>query len=230
MIAHQRGYAICTAPRSGSNLLCQFLTSTGLIGKPLEYFNTSARRALNDPSYPDTPSDQILQILTTGATPNGVYGVKLFMYQHSVIMPVVDWSQALPNLSYVYLERRDRLGQALSWARAIQTSQYRSTQPVVGEPRYDAALIRELRDAIDSEHTQWSIFFASRNFEPLRIAYEDLVADPQSVVDRVAQLITVRPVPKIVNARIDLAVQRDRITEEWRERFLSDESATPSSA
>jgi LPS sulfotransferase NodH len=32
-----RGYAICTSGRSGSNVLCQYLASTGLLGKPLEY-------------------------------------------------------------------------------------------------------------------------------------------------------------------------------------------------
>ena len=198
------------------------------MGKPLEYFNTLARRTLNDPGYPDAPSNQILQILTTGATPNGVYGVKLFQYQHAAVMPVVDWTQALPNLSYVYLERRDRLGQALSWARAIQTSQYRSTHPIMGEPRYDVVLIRELRDAIEQEYAQWAALFASRGIEPLRIAYEDLVADPQGIVDRVAQLVAVQPAPQIVHARIDLTVQRDRTSDAWRERFLRDESGARS--
>ena len=30
-----RGFAICTTPRSGSNLFSQFLTSTGVLGRPL---------------------------------------------------------------------------------------------------------------------------------------------------------------------------------------------------
>ncbi|MGP8122502.1 MAG: Stf0 family sulfotransferase [Xanthobacteraceae bacterium] len=34
-----RGYAICTMPRSGSNFLCQLLASSGCLGRPLEYFN-----------------------------------------------------------------------------------------------------------------------------------------------------------------------------------------------
>ena len=51
-----RGYAICTAPRSGSNFLCQLLAGTGLLGRPLEYFNGPGRRYFDDPSYPDDPA------------------------------------------------------------------------------------------------------------------------------------------------------------------------------
>jgi LPS sulfotransferase NodH len=216
---YQRGYAICTVPRSGSNLLCQFLTSTGYLGKPLEYFNTSARRILNDPAYPSSLPDQVRQILTTGATPNGVYGTKLFQYQHLAVSQSLDWTLELPCLSYVYLKRRDVLGQALSWARAIQTSQYRSTQPAFGEPRYDAELFRKLGQNIDQEYNQWDAFFRDRNIQPLQFDYEDLVTDPQRIVDLVAQKVGVTPNPQIAYEQTDLRVQRDRITDDWRERF-----------
>src|SRR3954452_15582546 len=102
-----RGYAICTSPRSGSNLLCQILSSTGVLGHPLEYFNTSGRRAYTDPAFPEHPTEQIRWILTKGATPNGVYGVKLFAFQHDQIAKHVDWTEALPRLEYIYLERND---------------------------------------------------------------------------------------------------------------------------
>jgi LPS sulfotransferase NodH len=72
-----RGYAICTQPRSGSNLMCQYLSSTGRLGYPLEYFNGPARRALGLPNFPDSPGSQIDAILRIGATQNGIYAVKL---------------------------------------------------------------------------------------------------------------------------------------------------------
>jgi LPS sulfotransferase NodH len=222
-IGLQRGYAICTAPRSGSNLLCQYLTSTELLGRPLEYFNTQGRRAIDDPAYPDAPSDQIRLILTRGATANGIYGVKLFWYQHMEVTSTLDWTLALPNLSYIYLERRDRLGQAFSWARAMQTSQYRSTQPVNGEPSYDAAAIRQRLHDVEREYAQWAAFFAHRKIMPLSLVYEDFIAEPQSAIDRVAQMLAVRISPKIVPGQIDLTIQRDAITEEWRARFLREE-------
>ena len=34
-----RGYLLCCIERTGSNLLTQALTGTGMAGRPLEYFN-----------------------------------------------------------------------------------------------------------------------------------------------------------------------------------------------
>src|SRR5262249_43741868 len=136
-----RGYAICTVPRSGSNWLGQLLASTGLLGHPLEYFNSPARRALTDPKYPDDPRLQVARVLTTGPISNGIYGVKLFVSQFREIQDGVRLTRDLPNLRFILLRRRDLLGQAISWARALQTNQYRADQPVQGERIYDGPFI-----------------------------------------------------------------------------------------
>lgn len=216
----RRGYAICTTPRSGSNLLCQYLTSTGRLGNPLEYFNAPARRALNDPCYPDEPILQVRQILTTGMTPNGVYGVKIFASQSAAVTAKLDWTRSLPRLSFIYLRRKDLLGQALSWAKALQTSQYRSTQPKQGLATYEARLVRERLDALRWEDEEWHQFFQSRCITPLEIAYEDFIIAPQQTVDTVAAFVGVRKPPRVAYDQIDLRIQRDGETEEWRARFL----------
>src|SRR5258708_7421733 len=98
-----RGYAICTAARSGSNFLDELLTSTGQLGRPMEYFNAVARRATGMPDYPDDPEAQLAAILNLGATPNGVYGVKLFAEQFDAVA-ATRWPLRLPNLRFVHLE------------------------------------------------------------------------------------------------------------------------------
>jgi LPS sulfotransferase NodH len=136
-----RGYAICTVPRSGSNWLGQLLASTGLLGNPLEYFNGVARRLLTDPLYPDDPQQQVARILTTGRSANGIYGFKLFAPQFQQIEGKVSLSRDLPNLRFILLRRQDVLRQAISWVRALQTNQYRASQPVQGGRDYDRAFI-----------------------------------------------------------------------------------------
>ena len=156
-----RGYAICTQPRSGSNLLCQYLSSTDRLGHPLEYFNGPARRALGMPDAPDDARGQIDLVLRRGATANGIYGVKLFAaQQHDRVAASVAWIRALPELRFVYLERRDLLGQALSWARATQTGVYRSSQRPAGAPAYDGALILSMLHEIVRERARWEAYFA----------------------------------------------------------------------
>lgn len=108
----QRGYAVCTLPRSGSNFFCDILSSTGVLGNPREFFNGGARRMYDDPSYPDDRFAQVERILTTGATPNGVYALKIFPELHDGVAPVLRWTAELPNLSFIRFKREDVLGQS----------------------------------------------------------------------------------------------------------------------
>jgi len=215
-----RGYAICTSPRSGSNLFGQYLSSTGVLGKPLEYFNGPGRRALGYPGYPDDPRRQIDWILSEGATPNGIYGVKIFPAQFDEVRKSIPWTQLLPNLVFVLLKRRDLLGQAISHVRAIQTQQYRSTQLAQGVPCYDGVHIHALLQVAARDYARWELFFARKDIAPITIVYEHMLADPQAAVDQVAQLFGLRGQARLSAECIDLEVQRDALTDHWRARFL----------
>ena len=57
---------------------------------------------------------------------------------------------------------------------------------------------------------------------PTLIVYEDVLADPQSAVDQVADLFGQRGRVRLASERVDLTLQRDAITEEWRVRFLAE--------
>jgi LPS sulfotransferase NodH len=217
-----RGYAICTSGRSGSNLLCQYLSSTGMLGNPLEYFNGSGRRLLGYPDYPDDPSKQIDWILTEGATPNGIYGLKIFPAQVEQIEKSIRWTELLPNLKFVLLKRHDILGQALSAVRALQTEQWRASMPARGPAQYDGAQIYERLQITARDYARWDIFFARKAVAPAIIIYEDLLADPQSAVDQVADLFGLRGRARAAGEPIDLKIQRDATTQEWRTRFLAE--------
>jgi trehalose 2-sulfotransferase len=215
-----RGYAICTSRRSGSNLLCQYLASTGVLGNPREYFNGSGRRMLESPGYPDDPTEQIKWILTEGATPNRIYGLKVFPAQADRVEQSVCWFELLPNLRFVTLKRRDVLAQAISAVRAMQTNQWRASMPSQGVAVYDGAGIYAGLAQISHDHFRWKTLFAQRGVEPLALIYEDLVKDPQISIDRIASFFDLSVGARIDAGKIDFAIQRDAVTEEWRARFI----------
>src|SRR3981081_3150808 len=99
-MVRQRGYAICTQPRSGSNLLCQYLSSTDQLGYPLEYFNGPGRRVLGLPDFPNAPKLQMEAVLRWGAPPSGFYGERLFGSQFAAFSRRVRWMDLLPNLHF----------------------------------------------------------------------------------------------------------------------------------
>jgi len=213
---------ICTTPRSGSNFLGQILASTRQLGRPLEYFNGQARRLLDHPDYPDDRNAQLAAITSLGATANGVYGVKVFPDQIDRLSGL-DWTAQLPNLRFVNLERRDLLGQAISWGRAEQTQQWRSTSARQGADRYDAGLICRQMATIAEWRARWAIYFARNEIAPLQLVYEDVVSSPQSASDAVAELVGLSDYPLVDATGVSLVVQRDAVSEAWRERFLTEE-------
>lgn len=220
-----RGYAVCTTPRSGSNLLCQYLESTGRLGRPREYFNVGGRRYWDDPAYPDDPKEQVTRILAS-ATANGVYGLKVFAHQHDWLVGKIRWTKALPNLRFVHLSRGDLLGQAISWAKALQTGQYRFGQPETGEARYNPDLIYQQLRALAIENARWEVFFARNALEPLRLTYESVVAEPQRAVDSIAQYLGLGVATRIDVAALTVKLQRDEKNTAWRERFVAERGDT----
>ena len=216
-----KGYAICTLERSGSNYLGQILSSTGHLGHPLEYFNGGGRRMFEDPSYPDDPRLQIGHVLSRGATANGVYGLKVFPRHLDRIRRHVSWSKVLPGLNFVYLSRLDVLGQAISQSRARQTLQWRSHLNEKGPPVYNAVDLSECIRSIVVGRARWEAFFAHNGLAPLRIYYEDVVGAAQDVIDAIADQMGLER-PRINLSQVDLRIQRDGLTDEWRARYVAE--------
>lgn len=211
-----RGYVICSEHRSGSTLLCRMLSLTGRLGYPDEIFRSPAfcAQVERDPAI-------LNGLIEKASTDNGIYGLKLFSQQFDITSKA-RWTQRLPNLHYIHLERDDLLGQAISLVRALQTDQYFASQTPRAEPRYDARAIARHLARIAEGQTRWRLFFARNGITPLRLRYEQLVADPQATVDRIAALVGVASPRHLDLATTGTAVQRDAISESWRERFVAE--------
>jgi LPS sulfotransferase NodH len=214
-----KGYAICTEARSGSNFLCQLLASTGNLGRPLEYFNHQGRRVFDDPHYPADPDEQLDRALTQGATSNGVYGLKILSRQFGP-MAAVKWTERLPGLQFIHLQRRDVLGQAISLVRAEQTGRFRSyAKGNDRAPSYDRQAIARMLTETAAGHARWRAYFAAKGIEALELAYEDIVQDPAGAVSKIASRLGVQHT-SVDLEKVDVKVQRDGLTDQWRERFI----------
>ena len=213
----RRGYVICGEARSGSSFLVRVLISTGELGFPFEYFSRGGcrREMLADPER------GLRDLLRHAASPNGIYGIKLFSRQLE-ITGTAGWLGRLPHLQFVHLERRDLLGQAISLLRANQTGQFVSMEPARAEPRYDRRAIAGLLGDIAADQARWRAYFARNGIEPLQLFYEDVVADPQAAASAVAERVGLGHAPAIDLGRVAPTVQRDDLSLAWRERFLDE--------
>ncbi|MDB5691064.1 MAG: Stf0 sulfotransferase [Alphaproteobacteria bacterium] len=214
--ALKAGYVICTEERSGSNLLCHHLESTGVLGRPDEVFKYAAAVARLRHAGPSGLYDR----LKPATTANGVYGFKLFS-GHFDFIAGTDWLERLPALQFVYLERRDLLGQAISLVKATQTRSFRASITPMTEPFYDRAAIAFALQRLTLAQARWKIFFATNDLRALPLTYEEICDDPMAAVRSIAERVDV-DVAGIVSSAPAMSVQRNAVSDEWRERYVQD--------
>jgi LPS sulfotransferase NodH len=147
--------------RSGTSLLCEALKATGVAGTPEEYFLPYGEADwVRDQSQHDIRS-HIAAILRRGITPNRVFGTNLMWNTHCDVQDVLHrlpefselpahaiYDRIFGNTKYVWIRRRDRVRQAVSWAKAAQTGIFSSVQARDQEarqkPEFDFTFINNL--------------------------------------------------------------------------------------
>lgn len=196
-------YLIATVPRTGSTYLSHLLWGTGCLGAPLEYLNFDA-----DSPYGFANRDAEAQralwdaALERRTSPNGVFGVKCFPVQMAALQDhnpklladVLARLMRRPGTQrIVYLERRDRAAHAASFARAALSGVWREEQEagLAQRPDYSEAALSEVDRGIEMMIAVWERTFRQLGIAPLRLAYEDVVADPGAAVAEVAAYLGV---------------------------------------
>lgn len=194
------GYIICTAPRSGSTMLCRMLAATGVAGDPQSYFHrpdpASWARGLALPE--DAPLDDILNAVRATAT-GGRFGIRLQQHSFAYLMQALAAcgtsdpariSAAFGPVRYIWLRRRDKLAQAISCLRAEQSglwhqnadgSDHERLTPT-GSGGYDAEAIAAQIKAFEQADRSWLGWFADHNITPWSLTYEDLSDNPHTAL------------------------------------------------
>lgn len=156
-VAPKSTFFICHTMRSGSTLLCDALSSTGLAGYAEEYFPersvsgevyVTSGAALKDPDtwlcdWTSTPFEQCLdRVLRCGTTQNGVFASKVrwlnmpYLGEMITALPeraglslAEQLDSLFPNFRYVWITRRDKVRQAVSLVKARQSKQWKAMSP-----------------------------------------------------------------------------------------------------
>jgi LPS sulfotransferase NodH len=219
-------YIICATARSGSNLLCELLASLEFAGRPFEHLWEPAG------SEPKPLGVRWPHILEEGRSENGVFGTKLLWHQaerlerelpQALDRPGMSVSQVLAatlaDPKYIYLTRRDRVRQAVSFARAMQTDQWRSTDTSGSEPHYDPGAITGAVRFVGEEEASWEDFFARHAIPPYRLAYEELESAPRDAIGGLLRFLGYEGLmPKSLSESRHHR-QADEVTEAWVRRY-----------
>jgi LPS sulfotransferase NodH len=235
----ERSYVICSQPRCGSSLLSDWLFRTQCLGVPHEYLHPNAhmpfiarRLGLTDADDAVDVDAYIRRIKALRTTANGVFGVKAHWDQAAPLLKAGHFARHFGQARFIYLTRRDLLGQAISLALALQTGQYRAGADRTGEPAYDFKQICKAMTFVLNQRQGWEQLFALNGLAPLRLVYEDIQDRRSETVGRVCEhlgvdaLTELPEVPEVPEPASTLTPQRDQTNRLWRERFVRDGART----
>jgi LPS sulfotransferase NodH len=247
MSAKIQSYIICGTPRSGSTLICEMLAASGVAGRPNSYFRPQdiawwaeqwGVSLVDGIETPDFDRAYLEAVRREGSAGTGVLGLRI-MYSSLVEAEGrlnrasgVDRSaaealdEAFGPVLYIHLSRQDKLGQAVSLARAEQTGLWHlradgsvlEGEDVQPEPRYDGARIAAILEELERDDAAWGEYFARHALKPMRLTYEGVTANPQKALGGILGRLGLDPAMAETLAT-PTAKMADGLSAEWVARF-----------
>jgi LPS sulfotransferase NodH len=219
----RQSYIVASSPRSGSTYFCRLLGQSGLLGTPSEVLNPGFDlKGFKNRFKASSPADYIAELIARRTAKSGVFGLKAhfenfegFLKEYPALLDV------LSPVTYIYINRRDRVAQAVSMARALQTNQWSSQAHDGKKPelRYNRELIANAMKEVELQDAGWLNWFKAKNITPFRLTYEDLLADPAGTVQRVVEHLGVQDAERDEVKVPPVEKQGDDTNQEWIERF-----------
>lgn len=235
------------------------LRATGLPRRPKEYFATLENRQIIellgdysriDDTHP-TPITQspatyakyLGKVLHEGTTPNGIFGAKVMWgyfddfisnlrdipaYQETPVPELL--VEVFPDLRYIWVTRLNKVRQAVSLWKAIQTSTWREDEqqsheshhkPPKRELHFHFEAIDHLVQQIELHELAWQHFFHRAAIKPFTVIYEDLAVNYESTALRILQFLDIDIPENLAFAKRSMRRQADALSEEWVECYYT---------
>jgi trehalose 2-sulfotransferase len=265
-------YLICSTPRTGSSMLCDALTLTGVAGRPEEYFQFRARTGFPrrpqeyfegaddpeifdilgprtrveedesryDPSRYERYDDYLAWALQEGTTSNGVFGAKVMWGYFNGFVTGLRWAvpgrqrlsvcelapSVFPELRYLSVTRRDKVRQAVSLWRALQSWSWSSDAGAAPDEaerlRYSAAAIDYLVQDIQAHEDEWQGYFRECGVEPYTVVYEEFVRNYEGTIRDILGHVGAPEAKTAAIAQPRLRPQSDGLSSSWVERYRAE--------
>lgn len=230
-----KAYLICTAPRSGSFLLAEGLQATRIAGEPQEYFDPVFEPFWRKRLQISCEQEFVSKILAAGTSANGVFGAKVLWFQLENLIARLDCrgaslkaqhralSEVFSDLRYIFLVRRDKVAQAISYYKAAITDVWwmidGHEQKAKTTPVFDVAQIEHHLRLISEYEKSWQDYFHSAGIQPYIVVYEDFVNAYEDTIREVLSFMDITAPANIALPAPRLKRQADAESQEWARRF-----------
>jgi len=209
-----RAFGIFFTPRSGSSWLTDVLSQTKLMGKPQEWFNPNfvpnITRRVNAESL-----EGYIEMLRRKHKLGGFFSFEITVYQMKRVFgsdaAFLSWFPA--TMPFFYLTRQDMVLQAVSLAKAVNTSVFHSagaTPEDIDQADtkfgYDATEIGQWLEHVFDQERKCEAFFQRHGLVPQRLTYEHITGEGAEATAR--QVLSILCPQKACELEIPMLVSR----------------------
>lgn len=212
-------YFVASTERSGSTYLCTMLWRTGILGAPVEYFNFNNIMLQMAVRLGTQSLDEYLhRLFEVRSSPNGVFGAKIH-WPHLQFLILSKLLTRFPNARWIFIDRRDAVAQAVSYAKAVQTQQWRSSAIPQATPKFDFDTILQWHKQLVADKNAWHTFLRSAKVQPLIVFYEDFIERADAITAEIVVKLGFPAEPHGTPMAPEVARQGDETNLEWTARF-----------
>lgn len=220
------------------------LRGTDLPRQPQEYFGErltpgieallprSEQQPAPELAAAGTYRDYLAWAVPRGTTPNGVFGSKLMWGYFGEFVqrlreldgddspPLTVLERWFGDVRFVRVMRPDKIGQAVSLWKAIQTQAWRAGGPAraAAEPVFHFGAIHHLIGHLSEHERRWTQLFSDAGLEPLLITYDQVVGDWDGTLRRTLAHLGVDADIALPAPALDR--QADARSRDWVQRYL----------
>jgi trehalose 2-sulfotransferase len=206
-----KAYVICATPRSGSTLLCDLLENTGVAGRPASYFRSESiprwghRLNVLIAEGCDFGCSYIDAVVKEGRGGTDIFGFRLMRESVDELSmrlarlfpgPKDDrarFETAFGPMLFIHLSRTDKVSQAVSRVKAMQTGLWHVASDGTERERtnsaqdavYDRDRIGKYVQELTAQDQAWTHWFVENRIEPVRLTYEALSRAPKGALEMI---------------------------------------------
>ena len=176
-------------------------------------------------------------VLRQNTSSNGVFGTVIMWSYFDRMLQMLQEIPAYKNLKgadllaevlrqprYIWLRRRNRVEQAISWEIACRTGVWaqkagEKPQPRI-VPKFDFKVVDEWLNRIEAHETGWAKYFRENHIDPLVLFYEDLVACNRSSTEHVLEFLGMPPTAAVGIVPSAFEKQANQISQQWMAAYF----------
>lgn len=238
-----KSYRIWTSPRTGHTLLARLLEDTGVAGKPGEHLTMHEGELLTEKFPGKTFQEVVGKIWEAGSDQNGIFACKFdghTWHYNTVIQQLKSlpgapetlndeefWSHLFPFCKHIYLTRRNKIRQSVSWWKAIRDNTWhlengdkRKLEEAFYQDKYDFNALLHLLKETALREASIASYFSQYNIHPLTLVYEDYIHDIKGTLVNILKYLNLDIPDHLPSPAFQKTANEH--SEQWVQKFRKD--------